>query len=115
LSPGTKSKIGLIFSSTPLRSASWRPSGSGIHVPVKYYQPPTTLPLFIVPTLVFAVASLHLLVHTLLYLALQNTGPARLVVVGDLEDVGSVDPVVGAAAHDVVAIDVAFVDGDYIT
>lgn len=60
-------------------------------------------------TLIFAVSTLHLLMHTLLHLALEDTGPGRLVVVGDLQDVGSVDPVIGATAHDMVARDIAFV------
>lgn len=60
-------------------------------------------------TLVFAISTLHLLVHALLHLALQDTRARRLVVVGDFEDVRRVDPVVGAPAHDVVAADIVFV------
>lgn len=62
--------------------------------------------------LVFAIATLDLLVHALLHLALEDAGSRRLVIVGYLEDVRSVDPVVGTAAHDMVAVDIALVDGD---
>lgn len=62
--------------------------------------------------LVLAIAALDLLVHALLHFALEDAGARRLVVVGHLEDVGGVDPVVGAAAHDMVAVDIALVDGD---
>jgi hypothetical protein len=55
-----------------------------------------------VHTLVFSVSTLHLLMYALLHLALKNAGPARLVVVRDLQDVGSIDPVVGSASHTVV-------------
>lgn len=64
------------------------------------------------PTLVFAISSLHLLVHALLDLALENAGASRLVEVGDLQDVGCIDPVVGAAAHNMVAGNIELVDGD---
>lgn len=47
--------------------------------------------------------------HALLDFALEDAGSGRLVVVGDLEDVGSVDPVVGAPAHYMVARDIALV------
>ena len=62
--------------------------------------------------LVFAITTLDLFVHALLDFALEDAGSRRLVVVGYLEDVGRVDPVVGAAAHDMVAVDIALVDGD---
>lgn len=61
--------------------------------------------------LVLAVPALHLLVDALLDLALEDAGARGLVVVGDLEDVRCVDPVVGAPAHDVVAVDIALVHG----
>lgn len=60
-------------------------------------------------TLVFAVSSLHLLVDALLYLALKDAGSTGLVIVGDFQNVGSVDPVVGAASHAVVAFAIEFV------
>lgn len=62
--------------------------------------------------LVFAIATLHLLVHALLHFALEDTGSGGLIVVGYLEDVGSVDPVVCPAAHDMIAVHIALVDGD---
>ena len=62
--------------------------------------------------LVFTISTLDLLVHALLDFALKDTGTRRLVVVGYLEDVSGVDPVVGATAHDMVAVDIALVDGN---
>jgi hypothetical protein len=62
--------------------------------------------------LVLSVAALHFFVYAFLDFALEDSGPGRLVEVGDFEDVGRIDPVVGAAAHDVVAGDVELVDGD---
>lgn len=61
--------------------------------------------------LVLSIAALHLLVDALLDLALEDAGAGGLVVVGHLEDMGRIDPVVGAASHDMVAIDVAFING----
>jgi hypothetical protein len=48
--------------------------------------------------------------YTLLHLALKDAGPARLVVVCDLQDVGSIDPVVGSASHAVVTFAVELID-----
>jgi hypothetical protein len=62
--------------------------------------------------LIFAISTLDLLVHALLDFALEDTGSGRLIVVGYLEDVGCVDPVVGTTAHDMVAVDIALVDGN---
>lgn len=62
--------------------------------------------------LVLSIAALDLLVDAFLDLALEDTGARRLVVLGYLEDVGSIDPVVCATAHDMVAVDIALVDGD---
>jgi hypothetical protein len=55
---------------------------------------------------------LYFLMNTLLHLAFKNAGPARLVVVRDLQDVGSVDPVVGSASHTVVTFAIELVDWD---
>jgi hypothetical protein len=114
LSPGTKSKIGRIFSSTLLRSASCLPSGRGIHVPnpislarVRVAFNSTSC----IYTLVFSVSTLHLLVHTLLHLALEDPSPTGFIIFRDLQDVSSVDPVVGSASHTVVALAIEFVDG----
>lgn len=60
-------------------------------------------------SLVLSIAALDLLVHAFLHLSLQNAGSCRFVVVGHLQDVGGVDPVVGASAHNMVAVDIAFV------
>ena len=61
-------------------------------------------------TLIFAIATLHLLVDSLLDLTLENPRPRGLVVVGYLEDVRRIDPVVGAASHDVVRADGVLID-----
>jgi hypothetical protein len=61
--------------------------------------------------LVFAIAALHLLVHAFLYFALEDAGSGRLVVLGYLKDMRCVDPVVGTPAHDMVAVDIALIDG----
>lgn len=45
-------------------------------------------------------------------LSLISPGSGRLVVIGDFEDVGCVDPVVGAASHYLVAGDHELVYGD---
>lgn len=63
-------------------------------------------------TLVFPISSLNLLVGSFLHLPLQNPCPSRLVIVGDLEDVGSVYIVVTAPAHDMVTFDIEFEDWD---
>lgn len=63
-------------------------------------------------SLIFAISTLHLFVHTLLDLALEDARAGGLVEVGDLQDVGCVDPVVGATAHDMVALNIELIDGD---
>ena len=65
-----------------------------------------------VHTLIFPIPPLHLLMHPLLHLPLQNPRSRRLVIVSHFQDVRRVDPVVGAAAHDMVAVGVVFVDRD---
>lgn len=62
--------------------------------------------------LILPIPTLDLLMDALLDFALEDAGSSRLIVVGDLEDVGSVDPVVGAAAHYMVARNIALVHGD---
>lgn len=61
-------------------------------------------------TLIFSIPSLHLLVDAFLHFSLENSCPRRLVIVGHFQDVGRIDPVVGAAAHDMVGTDGVFVD-----
>ena len=61
------------------------------------------------PTLIFAVSSLHLLMDAFLYFSLEDAGAGGLVVVGYLEDMRRIDPVVAATAHDMVAIDVELI------
>jgi hypothetical protein len=48
-------------------------------------------------TLIFAVASLHLLMHSLLHFSLQDPRSRRLVVCRSLQDVRCIDPVVYSA------------------
>ena len=60
--------------------------------------------------MVLAVAALDLFVDALLDLALEDTGTGGLVVVGNLEDMGSIDPVVSTTAHDMVSCDIELVD-----
>ena len=70
-----------------------------------------------VPTLIFAVTSLNLLVNVLLHLALENSCPGRLVEAGRLEDVCGIDPVVRAPAHDMffqVDTKLEFVHGNLV-
>jgi hypothetical protein len=61
--------------------------------------------------LVFSIATLDLFVGSLLDFPLEDACAGGLVEVGDFENVCCVDPVVGAAAHDMVALDVELVDG----
>lgn len=49
--------------------------------------------------------------HSFLHFTLKNPGSGRLVVVGDLQDMSGIDPVVGPTAHNMVAVDIVFVDG----
>ena len=65
-----------------------------------------------VHTLIFSVSTLHFLMYTLLHLALKDAGPTRLVVIRDLQDVGSVDPVVGSASHTVVTFAIELIHRD---
>jgi hypothetical protein len=65
-----------------------------------------------VHTLIFSVSALHFLMYTLLHLALKDAGPTRLVVIRDLQDVGSVDPVVGSASHTVVTFAIELIHRD---
>jgi len=62
--------------------------------------------------LVLAVAALHLLVLARQDLFLEHLCALALVDTGHLEDLGSVEPAVGAAAHDGDAIDLHLVHGD---
>ena len=48
----------------------------------------------------------------LLHLPLQNAGAGGFVLSSDLQDMRRVDPVVLAAAHDMIVVDSVFIDGD---
>jgi hypothetical protein len=67
---------------------------------------------FIQCTLVFSVSTLYLLVYTLLHLALEDSSPARFIVFGDFQYMGSVDPVVCSASHTMIALAIELVDRD---
>ena len=60
-------------------------------------------------TLVFAIATLNLFMHTLLHLALEDSGSGGLVIVGYFEDVRCIDPIISPPAHDMVAVDIALI------
>lgn len=60
--------------------------------------------------LVLSISALHLLMHTFLDFALQDTGAGGLVVVGNFQNVCRIDPVVSATAHDMVTVDVALIN-----
>ena len=51
-------------------------------------------------TLVLSVAALDLLVDIFLDFTLEDAGPRRLVEAGSFKNVGRIDPVVMAPAHD---------------
>jgi hypothetical protein len=113
LSPGTKSNIGRIFSSTLLRSASCLPSGRGIHVPDPVRPArlrPACHQMRLRCTLVFSVSTLYLLVYTLLNLSLKDSSPTRFIVFGNFQDVGSVDPVVCSASHAMIPLAIELVN-----
>lgn len=61
-------------------------------------------------TLIFAISTLYLFMDTLLHFSLKNSGSRRFVVIGSLQDMCSIDPVVGASPHNIIAIGIVFVD-----
>jgi hypothetical protein len=88
------------FWSTPFFWARARPSGRGIHVPSSVrldVERSTRL------TLILAVATLYLLMHALLDLSLEDARADALLVLGGLEDVGRIDPVVSSPSHNMNA------------
>jgi len=62
--------------------------------------------------LVFSIATLYFFMCSFLDFSLEDACAGWLVEIGDFENVCCVDPVVGAAAHDMVALDVELVDGN---
>lgn len=62
--------------------------------------------------LILSISTLHLLMHAFLNFALENAGTGGFVVVGNLQNMRRIDPIVGATSHDMVAINIAFVDWD---
>ena len=61
-------------------------------------------------TLIFPIATLNLLVNAFLHLTLENPRPRGLVIVGYLQDVRRIDPVVGTASHDMMHADSVLID-----
>lgn len=53
-------------------------------------------------TLVFSVTALDFFVLVFLYLSLEDSSSGRFVEAGGLENVGSVDPVIVTASHDML-------------
>lgn len=65
----------------------------------------------VLPTLIFSVSPLDFLVYPLLYLPLQYSCPCGLIILGDFEDMGSIDVVVVPPAHHMFAIDIELEHG----
>jgi hypothetical protein len=61
-------------------------------------------------TLILAIPALHLLMHSLLHLTFEDARASRLVVVGDFQNVGRVNPVVRATPHHMVVVHRQFID-----
>jgi hypothetical protein len=55
-------------------------------------------------TLKLAVASLDLLVVSLLYIALKDPSPRGLVEAGGFQDVRGIDPIVGLTSHNMLPL-----------
>ena len=52
---------------------------------------------------------MHLLVYAFLDFSFEDAGAGGLVVVGYLENVCRIDPVVAATAHDMIAVDIELI------
>lgn len=63
-------------------------------------------------TLVFPIPSLHFLMNTLLNFSFEYPGPLRFVIVSHFEYMGGINPVVLAAAHDMISFYVEFENRD---
>lgn len=61
------------------------------------------------PTLVFAIASLYLLVYSLLHFSLQYSGSCRFVEACNFQNMGCIYPVIASPAHDMITSDLEFV------
>ena len=62
--------------------------------------------------LIFAISALDLLMHALLHLAFEDSGPCRFIEAGDLQNVRRIDPVVGPPSHDMIASNLELIDRD---
>ena len=60
-------------------------------------------------TLVFAVATLDLLMDAFLHLSFEDPCSGRLVKASYLQDVGCIDPIVRSSAHDMVGPQLEFI------
>ena len=63
-------------------------------------------------TLIFPISALYFFVHTFLHFSLEDSSSSWFIVIGDLQDMRRVDPIVGPTTHDVVSSDIVFVHGD---
>lgn len=63
-------------------------------------------------TLVFAIATLHLLVGSLLDLPLQDASSRRFIKSRSLEDMCCIYPVIGPPPHNTIAVDLELIDRD---
>lgn len=111
-SPATYSKIGASLAKTLFRSASKRPSCSGIHVPesrpscqLQYLNRLLRQVSSPSHTLVFAVTTLHFLMHALLHFTFEDSGSCGLVETSSLQNVCCIHPIICSPSHNTVAID----------
>lgn len=63
-------------------------------------------------TLIFAIATLHFLMCSLLDLPFQDACSRRLIKPRCLENMSCIYPVIGSTAHDTVALDFEFIHWD---
>jgi hypothetical protein len=63
-----------------------------------------------VVTLIFAIATLNLLMDAFLDLLFENSRSCRFIIAGNLQNVGGIDPVVGSSSHDMVGRKFQLVD-----
>jgi hypothetical protein len=72
-----------------------------LHKGLNESTPQEVMHLFVKPrTLIFAIASLNFLVFAFLYFTFQDAGALWFVETRDFENLRSVEPRIGAAAHD---------------
>ena len=102
------------MSYTPFRSAKTAPSFSGIHVPLSesisrfLVYPERDAGHYIALTLILSISTLHLFMDSLLDVSFQDPRPGWFVIVAHFQDMGSVDVIVAAPAHDRGAFGIEF-------